>query len=150
MKWTDRTSVEEVIAMQMVRTAGIPVPRVISCGEHPNDTFNMKVSILMARLPGVTLENSRDQLQVDAEDTWLEELKTCVSSMRLWHPLSPRSICSPIGTSLRTIRVPDHIMGPFSDATGLYSHLFYSSSAHGFKSATEYEETLSCKETTTP
>lgn len=52
MKWTDRTSLEEAIAMQMVGAAGIPVPKVINCGEHPDAPFNRVFSILMTRLPG--------------------------------------------------------------------------------------------------
>lgn len=100
MKWTDRTSIEEAVAMQMAEAAGMPVPKVISYGEHPKALFNRKVSILMTTLPGVPLGNSRDLLHVDDEKPWLEELKMCVPSMRLWHPPSPGMIGSPIGTSL--------------------------------------------------
>ncbi|PWY71017.1 hypothetical protein BO70DRAFT_373789 [Aspergillus heteromorphus CBS 117.55] len=102
MKWTDRTSVEEVVSMQMVEAAGIPVPKVLSCGGHPNE------------LPGISLENTDDPLDVDAEEPWLEELKTCVCSMRSW--------CPPI---------PDHVMGPFTNHQGLYKHLTYPASMHG-------------------
>ncbi|KAJ5756783.1 hypothetical protein N7533_006326 [Penicillium manginii] len=60
LKWSDRTSKEEAAAMQMARAAGMPVPKVISCGEHPNEPYNHFWSILMTRLPGISLENSYD------------------------------------------------------------------------------------------
>ncbi|KAJ5081218.1 kinase-like domain-containing protein [Penicillium angulare] len=142
LKWTDRTSLEEVIAMQMVREAGIPVPGVLSCGEHLNPHLNGRVSILMTRLPGFPLPNSSDPLEVDDEGPWLEELKTCVHTMRGWEPPSQDTICSPIGTALRSSRVPDHIMGPFKDHRSFYQHLFDPASQHGFKSIDEYNETL--------
>ncbi|OJJ78119.1 hypothetical protein ASPBRDRAFT_50908 [Aspergillus brasiliensis CBS 101740] len=135
LKWTDRTSVEEVIAMQMVRPAGIPAPRVLSCGEHVTPHLTREVSILMTRLPGFTLENFDDPLEVDGEGPWLEELKTC-------EPPSQDTICSPIGTALRSSRVPDHNMGPFRDHKSFYQHLFAPASQHGFKSVDEYNKTL--------
>ncbi|KAA8645127.1 uncharacterized protein ATNIH1004_009344 [Aspergillus tanneri] len=143
MKWTDRTSLEEVVSMQMAEPAGIPVPKVISCGEHLNAPFNRRFSILMTRLPGVPLENSRDKLQVDAEEPWLDELKLCITSMRLWRPPGSETICSPIGTHLRSSRVPGHIMGPFSSLEAFYKYLFSPASAHAFKSNTEYQKVLS-------
>lgn len=141
MKWTDRTSIEEVVSMQMAEAAGIPVPKVLNCGEHPKAPFNRKISILMTRLPGVPLENSDDDLQSDFEEPWLEELKMCVHSMRLWVPPS-QSICSPIGTPLRSSRVPGHIMGPFTNQTQFFEHLISPASSHGFNSVTEYEDAL--------
>lgn len=68
MKWTDRTSLEEVIAMKTARAAGMPVPKVLSCGEHPGESFNRVFSILMTRLPGVSLENSSDPFEPDFEE----------------------------------------------------------------------------------
>lgn len=44
--------------MQIARAAGMPVPRVLSCGEHPNETMNRFFSMLMTRLPGIPLVNS--------------------------------------------------------------------------------------------
>jgi hypothetical protein len=81
MKWTDRTSIEEVVSMKMAEAAGIPFPKVLNCGEHPKGPFNRRISILMTRLPGVPLENSDDDLQSDFEEPWLEELKMCILSM---------------------------------------------------------------------
>ncbi|KAL4916555.1 kinase-like domain-containing protein [Aspergillus aurantiobrunneus] len=143
MKWTDRTSVEEAISMQMARSAGMPVPKVISCGEHLDAPFNRRFSILMTRLPGVPLENSNDRLQVDAEEPWLEELKSCITSMRSWHSPGSETICSPIGTRLQSSRVPGHIMGPFSSVAAFYNYLFAPASVHAFKSDAEYQRALS-------
>lgn len=69
--------------MQMARAAGMPVTKVLSCGEHI-------LSILMTRLPETPLENSFDPLQVELEQPWLFELKECVTSMRTWSsPYTP-------------------------------------------------------------
>lgn len=144
IKWTDRTSMEEAVAMHMARSAGMPVPKVLCCGEHPNAAFNRTFSILMTRLPGVPLENSRDQLEINAEGPWLQELKTCVQSMRSWSPPDQGAICSPIGTSIRSSRVPGHTMGPFPSEREFYDYLFSPASSHTFESPVEYEQTLSC------
>ena len=144
MKWTDRTSIEEAIAMQMARATGMPAPRLISCGKHPNAPFNRKISILMTRLPGTPLENSRYQLEVDAEGPWLDGLKICVHPMRLWCPPDQSSICSPIGTSIRSPRVPGHVIGPFISERDFYDYLFSPASSHAFESPVEYERTLIC------
>ena len=133
VKWTDRTTIEEAIAMQMVRAAGIPVPRVLGCGEHVTPDLTREISILMTRLPGFTLENSPDPFEGADEGPWLEELKTCVHAMRGWEPPSQETICSPIGTALRSSRVPNHIMGPFTDHKSFSKYLFAPASQHGFK-----------------
>ncbi|KAE8154190.1 kinase-like domain-containing protein [Aspergillus avenaceus] len=144
MKWTDRTSLEEAAAMQMVEAAGIPVPKFLSCGEHPADPSNRKYSILMTRIPGIALENSFDPFQADTEEPWLYELRTCLHSMRQWRPPCPTSICSAIGTCLRGPRIPCHIMGPFANKEEFYEYLFSPASSHGFKSITAYKQALSC------
>jgi hypothetical protein len=94
LKWTDRTSIEEAVAMQMARAAGMPVPKVLSCGEHPSASYNRFFSILMTRLPGFPLENSADPLLVELEEPWLFELKECVTSMRTWCSPYSDSVCS--------------------------------------------------------
>lgn len=142
MKWTNRTSIEEAVSMQMAEAAGIPVPKVLSCGEHPDTPFNRKISILMTRLPGASLENSDDCLQFDDEEPWLEELNMCVRAMRSWHFPGQKIIASPIGTSLRSPRVPGHVMGPFMNQEEFYEYLVSPASAHAFKSTAEYENTL--------
>ncbi|PWY83830.1 phosphotransferase family protein [Aspergillus sclerotioniger CBS 115572] len=145
MKWTDRTSIEEAAAaMQMAAAAGIPVPKFLSCGEHPADPFNRRISILMTRIPGVPLENSFDPLQVETEEPWLNELRTCVHSMRRWCLPNPTAICSPLGTCLRSPRIPSHIMGPFANTDDFYEYLLTPASSHGFESIVEYNQVLSC------
>lgn len=130
--------------MQMARAAGMPVPRVLCCGEHLTASFNRTFSILMTRLPGVPLENSRCPLEIDEEGSWLHELKTCVQSMRLWRPLNPHSIYSPTGTSIRSSRVPGHAMGPSKCESEFFNYLLSPASSHAFESPVEYEQTLAC------
>ncbi|EFE44646.1 hypothetical protein TRV_00573 [Trichophyton verrucosum HKI 0517] len=142
LKWTDRTSLEEAVAMQMVAAAGIPTPKILCYGEHPNDPYNRHISILMTRLPGITLENSRDPLDIETSGPWLEELKTCVSAMRQWSPPEKLFTGSVIGTAVHSQRVPNHIMGPFTTQNGLYDHLFSTASSHGFTSTEKFEEAL--------
>lgn len=120
--------------MKIARAAGMPVPKVLSCGEHPGDPFNRAFSILMTRLPGISLENSRDSFEPENEEPWVHELKLCLNSMRLWRaPSGENHICSVLGTSIRSTRVPNHIMGPFTSETGLTQYLLSGASAHGFK-----------------
>lgn len=128
--------------MQMAEAAGIPVPKVLSCGEHPDAPFNRKISIVMTRLPGVSLENSDNCLQTDDKEPWLEELKMCVRAMRSWHFPGQKIIASPIGMSLRSPRVPGHVMGPFTNQEEFYEYLISPASAHAFKSTAEYKNTL--------
>jgi aminoglycoside phosphotransferase (APT) family kinase protein len=56
LKWSDGTRLEEVAATMVARSAGFPVPKIISYGEHP-DTPHAPVSILMTRVPGEDLGN---------------------------------------------------------------------------------------------
>ena len=142
LKWTDRTNLEEAAAMQMARAAGMPVPKVLSCGEHPNAPYNRIFSILMTRLPGSPLENSADTLLVESEDPWLFELRECILAMRKWTSPHYERICSAIGTSIRSPRVPGHIMGPFVDENAFNDFLFSPASAHGFDTTAEYIKTL--------
>lgn len=128
--------------MQMARAAGMPVPKVLCCGEHPNAPFNRTFSILMTRLPGSPLENSPDTLLVESEEPWLFELRDCVVAMREWTSPHSERICSAIGTSIRSPRVPGHIMGPFVDETDLNDFLLSTASGHGFDTTAEYIKAL--------
>ncbi|PGG99963.1 U4/U6.U5 tri-snRNP component SNU23 [Blastomyces parvus] len=141
LKWTDRANVEEAMAMQLTRKAGMPVPKVLCSGEHPA-SFNRSFSILMTRPPGLSLENSYDPFEVDVEWPWINELKMCLQSMRLWQGPENR-ICSAIGTSIRNSQVPGHVMGPFESEAELHEYLLGPASMQGFKSTEEYEEMLS-------
>ncbi|KAJ5492699.1 hypothetical protein N7539_001445 [Penicillium diatomitis] len=142
LKWTDRTSLEEAAAMHMARAAGMPIPKVLCCGEHPNAPYNRNFSILMTRLPGSPLENSADTLLVESEDPWLFELRECVIAMRRWTSPHSAEICSAIGTSIRSPRVPGHIMGPFADENEFNDYLLSTASGHGFDTTAEYIKAL--------
>ncbi|KAJ5737620.1 uncharacterized protein N7483_002745 [Penicillium malachiteum] len=131
---------EEVAAMQMARAAGMPVPKVLSCGEHPNEPYNRLWSILMTRLPGIQLENSYDSLHVELEEPWLLELKTCLTSMREWTSPYDRRICSVINMPMRSARVPDHTMGPLANDTEFHEFLISPASGHGFDTTEKYLE----------
>ena len=146
LKWTSRTSVEEAAATQMARAAGMPVPRVLSVGEHPNCPFTRHFSILMTRLLGFPLDNSFELFDVDwddeSEEPFLRELKECVTTMRKWRSPYDQSVCSVLGTSIRSSRVSGHIMGPFADQDEFHDFLLAPASAHSFDSVEEYSKTL--------
>lgn len=140
MKWNDRISLEEAMAMQMARAAGMPVPKLLSIGKHPG--FR-QFSLLMTRLPGYELINSADPFDLKEEGPWVQELQMCIRAMRLWKPtFGPSRICSVLGTSIRSIRVPHRIMGPFENQKELHEYLLSTASRHGFESKAQYQETL--------
>lgn len=100
LKCSDRTRIEEALAMQMARSARMPVPKVLCCGEHLGIPFRL-ISILMTRLPGWPLENSSDPLEVDEEGPWLDELGRCLHAMRAWRsPFNGKRVCLVAGTSI--------------------------------------------------
>ncbi|RAK73768.1 aminoglycoside phosphotransferase family protein [Aspergillus fijiensis CBS 313.89] len=145
IKWTDRSSVEEAVATQMARAGGLPVPKVLNYGEHPFPDCCRRVSILMTRLPGITLGGYIDlEYNPETEEPWLQELKTCVHAMRMWTPPASRQnwVSSPLGTCLRSSRVPCHIMGPFENQTQLHNFLLSPASSHAFKSQAEFEKAM--------
>ena len=141
LKWSERVRIEEVAAMKMARAAGMPVPRVLSYGEHPSDWRSF--SILMTRLPGYELQNSRDPFLLDEEQPWASELGKCLNAMRQWKiPFADKLICSSIGTSVSSQRVPNHDMGPFKSEKEFHEYLLSPASSHSFASSEEYHVTL--------
>ena len=120
LKWSDGTRLEEVLTMKAARDAGIPVPRVICYGEH-DDTPHAPVSILMTRMPGSTLyEELWEWFGPDEKARVLQELKIYLHTIRRWRRPSEgdnkaTSICSIAGTSIRSVRVPSHSIGPCED-----------------------------------
>lgn len=143
LKWSDRTRIEEAVATQMARSAGMPVPKILCYGEDPSDDF-MPVSILMTRLPGWSLDNCFEPFDVEEEQPWFEELSRCVKAMRQWEsPFPQHQISSAIGSSIITQRVPGHSMGPFANEDQMYDYLFAPVSKHGFSSPEEFDRTLS-------
>lgn len=77
LKWGERVRIEEAVAMQMARAAGMPVPKVLCYGENPNDPFQ-PISILMTRLPGWPLVILSDSFWADEEESWLAPLAKCL------------------------------------------------------------------------
>ncbi|KMU84806.1 hypothetical protein CIHG_02590 [Coccidioides immitis H538.4] len=143
MKWTDQTSLEEVVTMQMARAAGIHVPKLLSCGEHVGDSYNQVFLILMTRLPGIFLEYSSDLFEHNNEDLWIHKLKLCPDSIHLWQILFDQNhICSVLGTPIRSTRVPNHIMGLFTSERELTQYLLAPAFTYSFKSRAEYDETF--------
>jgi aminoglycoside phosphotransferase len=142
LKWSDRTRIEEAVAMQMARAVDMPVPKVLCYGEHPSDQFR-PISILMTRLPGWPLNNSSDQFVAEEEEPWFNELGKCLHAMRKWKsPFKGKQICSATGTSISTQRVPGHAMGPFKAEEELHEYLLSPASSHGFTSLEEYQTTM--------
>lgn len=140
MKWTDRTSLEEAMAMRMVKSSGIPCPTLLSCGEHP-DNFR-RFSLLMTRLPGYCMMNLDEDFNPEIELPWVFELQECVEAMRCWESPYGSSICSVMKTAIKSTRVPEHVMGPFENEDELHKYLLRPASSHGFSSKEEYEATL--------
>jgi hypothetical protein len=123
LKWSDGTRIEEVLAMQAARKAGMPVPRVICYGEHPTMP-HAPVSILMTRLPGRELGQVYEELSSEAQATVLRELQAYLSSIRKWkNPWGENRICSTSGTSIRSVRIPFHKIGPCDTEQEFHNHL---------------------------
>lgn len=123
LKCSDGTRIEEVLAMQVARRAGLPVPRVIRYGEHP-DTPHAPVSILMTRLPGEELGRVYESLSSEEKLSILHELKGFMEVIRGWaNPWAGTRICSLIGSAIRSIRVPNHFAGPFESEQELSKYL---------------------------
>lgn len=126
----------------MARAAGMPVPKVLCCGEHPS-VSKRRFSILMTRLPGYEVPNDYIPLDVEIEGPWIEELRRCVTAMRKWKsPFGEGRICSACDTSIRSSRVPEHQMGPFNSESELHDYLLGPASSHGFSSPEAYDKTL--------
>ena len=139
IKSTNRLSIGEYAATKIARAAGMPVPKALSFGEHPNDDLR-RFSILMTRLPGFELCNSDETLDVEADEPWISQLKACVVAMRQWRSPYFDGVCSALGTSIWSTRVPRHIMGPFETQEELHDFLLSAESKVGFCSNDEYEE----------
>ncbi|CRG88237.1 hypothetical protein PISL3812_05264 [Talaromyces islandicus] len=142
LKWSDGTRIEEVVTMQVARCAGLPVPKVICYGEHP-DTPHAPVSILMTRLPGRELGQSYETLSDNDRESILKELKGYLDTIRKWkNPWGGYRICSLLGTPIRSIRVPNHLIGPFEMEQDLNEYLIKPAWAEGFPSKTAYNDAL--------
>lgn len=146
LKWSDGTSITEVQSMRAVRDAGFPAPKVISYGSHP-DTPYAPVSILMTRLPGTELAGVFDDgLDDEEREAITEELRVMLDAMRSWTAPTDIALHQPISSitagSIRSIRVPEHVMGPFENERQFAAYLLAAASAHSYESTEKFESDL--------
>ena len=100
LKWSDGTRLEEVLATQVCRSAGLPAPYILCYGDHPM-TPHGPVSILMTRLPGKELGQAWKTLSPEGQATVLTELKAYIKVIRSWSsPWGEARICSQAGRSV--------------------------------------------------
>lgn len=130
--------------MRVARSAGFPVPKVLSYGEHPN-TPHAPVSILMTRLPGQELGEIYERLTDEKRKTIFAELQSMLRVMRNWsHSWGGERICSVVGTAIRSVRIPNHLAGPCDSESEFNDHLLSVASDHSFTSREIFEENLAC------
>ncbi|KAJ5151376.1 uncharacterized protein N7482_010628 [Penicillium canariense] len=142
LKWSDGTRLEEVLAMQVARRAGFPVPRVICYGEHP-DTPHVPVSIPMTRVPGQELGQAYEKLSNEDQKSVLQELKVYLEVIRGWsNPWGGNRIRSLLGIAIRSVRVPNHYAGPFECEEEFNDYLIQPSWSGGFPSEVAYKDAL--------
>lgn len=123
LKWSDGTRLEEVLATEVCHAAGLPTPKIISYGEHPN-TPHAPYSILMTRLPGREIGQAYESLSPEAKITVLQEFKHCLLTIRSWKsPWGDERVCSITGGAIRSIRVPNHSIGPCETPQEFHEYL---------------------------
>ncbi|KAI0943123.1 hypothetical protein AcV7_002358 [Taiwanofungus camphoratus] len=92
LKWTEGTREEEALAMISARAIGLPVPRMLSYGDHgPGEDG----SILMTRVPGQTLNTVLYTLSAAQRETISAELDGLLRRMRMF--------ANPAGTRVSTV-----------------------------------------------
>ena len=144
LKWSDGTRLEEVAATLMARSADFPVPKIISYGEHP-DAPHAPMSILMTHIPGKDLGHPElyESMTEDERESIFAELQCILQVMRKWvHPGSKEQICSVLGTAVRSVRIPNHAVGPCESESEFNEHLFSCIAGHSFESRENFEETV--------
>ncbi|OAX85220.1 hypothetical protein ACJ72_00413 [Emergomyces africanus] len=110
LKWSDGTRLEEVLMMEVARRAGLPVPKAICYGDHPDTP---------PHAPG-----------------YLEAIRRWKS------PWEEIRICSLVGTAIRSVRVPNHLVDPFESEQEFNEYLRSTAWSGGFPSETEYNNAL--------
>jgi len=120
LKFTDGTREEEALAMISARAIGLPAPRCWSYGDHGE---GLPGSILMTRIPGVTLDTVIDSLSPSDLSTIAVELDNMIRRMRAFvNPYGGR-ICGIDGGAIRSVRVPGQVAGPSPDIHTFYREL---------------------------
>lgn len=144
LKWADGTSLDEAQSMMAVYEAGFPCPRVISVGEHHGTQFASAapVSILMTRVPGEMLDEVYHDLEPADRKAIVAEISTMLETMRSWKNPWGQRICSISGGPIRSIRVPNHRVGPCESEAEFTSYLLAAASSHSFKTPDEFHSTL--------
>ncbi|KAA8627746.1 aminoglycoside phosphotransferase [Pyrenophora tritici-repentis] len=148
LKWSDGTRLEEVAATLMARSAGFPVPKVISYGDHPKSP-RAPMSILMTRIPGKDMGDRElyESMTDDERESIFAELQCILQVMRKWtYPGGKNQICSVLGTAIRSVRIPNHADGPCQSESEFDEHLFSCISGHSFNSWEKFEETVEIAE----
>ncbi|KAF2469516.1 uncharacterized protein BDR25DRAFT_335025 [Lindgomyces ingoldianus] len=142
LKWSDGTRLEEVAATMIARAAGFPVSKILSYGDHP-DTPHAPVSILMTRIPGKELGELYEKMTDNERESVFAELQCILQVMRRWErPGGNNQICSVLGTAIRSVRIPNHAVGPCESEAEFNNHLFSTVSSHSFTTREEFEETV--------
>lgn len=72
-------------------------------------------------------------------------MQIILKAMRKWsHPWGGERICSVSGTAIRSVRVPNHLVGPCENEREFNGYLISAASDHAFSSRDEYEEKVLC------
>ncbi|EER40134.1 conserved hypothetical protein [Histoplasma capsulatum H143] len=73
------------------------------------------------------------------------QLKGYLEAIWRWKSLwGENRICSLVGTAIRNVRVPNHLIGPFELEQEFNEYLRSTAWLGGFSSETEYNDTLDC------
>jgi hypothetical protein len=98
----------------------------------------------MTRLPGKEIDQVYESLSTAAKATALAELKTYLAAFRQWKiPWGDARICSITGGPIRSIRVSNHIVGPYERSDEFHDYLL-APARHSscFSSQEDFEEAL--------
>ncbi|KAF2477183.1 uncharacterized protein BDR25DRAFT_331020 [Lindgomyces ingoldianus] len=116
LKWSDGTRLEEVSAMMIARSAG--VPDLGLAHKHLNEKELQ------------TISNEMHAMQI---------------AMQSWpHPWGGERICSVMGTSIRSAPVPNHSIGPCESESKFNDYLPSVASEYHSPSRDVFEQRLAC------
>ncbi|KAI9163916.1 hypothetical protein HJFPF1_05548 [Paramyrothecium foliicola] len=132
---------DEAQSMMAIREAGFPCPKVISVGSHPHST-SAPASILMTRIPGEQLDDVYHELRETKRTAIVDEISRMVEIMRAWKSPWGLRICRISGGSIRSIRVPNHQVGPCESEKDFNDYLLAAASPHSFKSREDFQSSL--------
>ena len=148
LKWSDGTRLEDCLSTQAMRDAGLPVPYILCYGEHA-DCSHAPFSMLMFRMPGVELyQELWDWFEPHQKVSIISELMTYMDAIRAWRRTSDgdkkedKCICSIMGTSIRSLRVPRKLIGPCCDQETFDKKLIFPASMSHVKLFANYERDI--------